>query len=230
MIFVYQNLKTPLPLVYALYEEGNVAYLLMQHVTGERLNDLWPRLPANERLIMLTNLRDIFNEMRSLPPLSSPFYGNICHGPLPYFLFWTPEAQPSINGPFAAEEELYLALVEKLRQIHTDSNQHSARVDWFKKHLPTSLTGHPPTFTHGDVRKKNIIVTQTCLQNGDVSSFKLMLIDWEDAAWYPDYFEYFSCYTSFIWDNDWPEMVEGFLDPYPVETLLMLPIYHEILF
>ena len=75
---------------------------------------------------------------------------------------------------------------------------------------------------------KNIIVTQTCPQNTDEVGFKLMLIDWEDAGWYPSYFEYFSCYTSFRWDDEWSEMVEGFLDAYPVETLLLLPIYHEI--
>ncbi|KIW83558.1 hypothetical protein Z517_02803 [Fonsecaea pedrosoi CBS 271.37] len=127
------------------------------------------------------------------------------------------------------EEEFCLGLVERVRQIYTDNNQHMARVEWLQKHLPISLTGHQPTLTHGELQKKNIIITRTHLQNGDdEDGFELTILDWEDAGWYPDYFEYFACYTSFRWDNDWPQIVEVFLDPYPVETLVLMPVYHDI--
>lgn len=227
MIFVQQNLTTPIPLIYALYVEDGIAYLLMEYVAGQSLESLWPNLEPQEQSIILNKLRKILDEMRSLPPPSPPFYGSVCHGPLPYFLFWTPETQPTINGPFNNEEELCLGLVERIRQIYADNTQHMARVNWFQKHLPTSLIGHPPTLTHGDLQKKNIIVTRTHLQNED-DDVELTILDWENAGWYPDYFEYFSCYTSFHWDSDWPLMVEVFLDPYPVETLSLMPVYHDI--
>jgi len=228
MIFVHRNLETPLPLVYAIHEEDNVVYLLMQYVAGQSLESIWSSLQAKERASILTELRNIFREIRLLPRPIPLFYGNVCYGPLSYFLFWTPEPQKSINGPFTTEKDFCSGLVERLRQVQTGNNRHPARVDWFQKHLHSLLTSHPPTFTHGDMQKKNIIVTRTRTGDGDESNFKLTLIDWEDAGWYPDYFEYFSCYTSFLWDDNWPQMVESFLDPYPVEALVLMSIYHEI--
>ncbi|KIW36112.1 uncharacterized protein PV06_11587 [Exophiala oligosperma] len=154
--------------LYALYVEDGIAYLLMQDVAGQSLERLWPSLQPHERSIILNKLRRILNEMRSLPPPSPPFYGSICHGPLPYFLFWTPETQKTINGPFMTEAELCLGLVERVRQIHTDNSQHM------------------PALTHGDLQKKNIIVTRTHLQNGDdeddEDGFELTILDWEDAV------------------------------------------------
>ncbi len=60
------------------------------------------------------------------------------------------------------------------------------------------------------------------------ADFNLTIVDWEDAGWYPSYFEYFLCYTGFFWDDDWPQWVEICLDPFPLETAMLLPVYHEI--
>ncbi|KAL8867550.1 MAG: hypothetical protein Q9174_005593 [Haloplaca sp. 1 TL-2023] len=229
MIFVNQNLTTPIPLVYALYEENGNAYLLMQYVAGQTLEHLWPSLQPCERRVILSKLRGILDNMRSLSTPSPPFYGSVNRGPLPYFLFWTPEPQKDVNGPFVTEKEFCLGLVEKLRQIHADNNHHMSRVEWLRRHLPVSLTGHHPTFTHGDIQKKNIMVERRSpkvLDNED--DFNLVVLDWEDAGWYPNYFEYFLCYTGFFWDDDWPEMLETCLDAFPVETLMVMPIYHDI--
>jgi hypothetical protein len=114
MIFVNQNLNTPIPSVYALYEENGNAYLLMQYVAGQTFEQLWPSLQPGERQMVLSKLRGILDDMRSLPPPSSPFYGSVDGGPLPYFLFWTPEPQKEVNGPFVTERDFCLGLVEKL--------------------------------------------------------------------------------------------------------------------
>ena len=230
MIFVSQNLTTPIPLVYALYEDDKNAYLLMQYVPGHTLECLWPSLQPCERGEILSKLRAILDDIRSLPPPSPSFYGSVDRGPLPYFLFWTPEPQQEVNGPFASEKEFYLGLVEKLRQIHADNNRHTSRVEWLRKHLPESLTGHQPTFTHGDIQKKNIIVERTSSKLPGNQDFSITILDWENAGWYPNYFEYFFCYTSFFWDDDWPQMVEICLDPFPVETMMVMPIYHDIFY
>lgn len=230
MIFVSQNLTTPIPAVYALYEENGKGYLLMQYVAGQTLEHLWPSLQPDERRVILSKLRGILDDMRSLPPPSPPFYGSVDYGPLPYFLFWTPEPQKEVNGPFLNERDFCLGLVEKLRQIRAENNQHMSRVEWLRKHLPASLTGHPPTFTHGDIQKKNIMIER--ISRPDVldieDGFNLVILDWEDAGWYPNYFEYFLCYTGFFWDDDWPQIIETCLDPFPVETSIVIQIYHDI--
>ncbi|KIW16348.1 hypothetical protein PV08_06399 [Exophiala spinifera] len=230
-IFVNQNLTTPSPLVYALYEEKGNAYLVMQYVAGQSLEQLWPGLQDRERRLILRKLRTVLDDMRSLTPPSPLFYGSVDRGPLPYFLFWTPKPQEMINGPFDTEEQLYLGLVEQLRQIYSDNNQHMSRVEWLRKHLPVSLKGHPPTFTHGDIQKKNILVDKIGKGQDDFRNeddFSLTIVDWEDAGWYPSYFEYFISYTSFLWDDDWPQLLEICLDAFPLQIAMLSPIYHGI--
>ena len=109
MIFVNQNLITPIPLVYALYEENGNAYLLMQFVDGQTLEHLWRSLQPCELCVILSKLRVILDDTRALPPPSPPFYGSVDRGLLPYFLFWTSEPQKEVNGPFVTEKEFALA-------------------------------------------------------------------------------------------------------------------------
>lgn len=63
-------------------------------------------------------------------------------------------------------------------------------------------------FTHGDLHRGNIII----------SSCKpariLAIVDWEQAGWYPDYWEYckalYTCSYEDEWRRDW---VDNFLSP-----------------
>lgn len=229
LIFVNQNLPSlSTPLVYGLYEENENAYLVMQRLAGQSLEDLWLTLQPGEIQMIFNKLKRILDDMRSLPP--PPFYGSVDYGPVPYFLFWTPTAQKEINGPFTNEKDFYLGLVEKLHGILVENNQNLSRIDWLRKHLPGSLEGHPPTFTHGDILKKNILVERIVSKGTDSkeNDFRVTLLDWEDSGWYPNYFEYFSCYTRFCWDDDWPQLIETFLEPFPLETMMLVPVYHEI--
>ena len=200
----------------------------MQHVTGSTLKCLWPSLQPHQRRIILCKLRTVLDRMRSLPSPLPLVYGNIDGGPLPYFLFWTPTSQKEITGPFSSEAELYIGLVEKLRWIRNDDNQYPSRITWLRKHLPVSLTAHPPTFTHGDIQKKNIIVKSTTSEISSDEDFDLVLLDWENAGWYPNYFEYFVCFTGFGWEDDWPQLIETCLDPFPIEALMLMPLYTDI--
>ncbi|EXJ82321.1 hypothetical protein A1O3_06134 [Capronia epimyces CBS 606.96] len=196
MIFVEQYLKIPIPRVYALYEENGRGYLIMQYIGGQTLEALWPSLSSDERWVILSKLRGIFDDMRSLSPPSPPFFGSVDFGPLPYFLFWTPEPQKRVNGPFTNEEEFCLGLVERVRQIFAENNMHMSRTEWLRKYFPRSLTGHRPTFTHGDIQRKNIMVGRISSTDTGKEEFSVTIIDWENAGWYPNYFEYFISYTS----------------------------------
>jgi thiamine kinase-like enzyme len=71
--------------------------------------------------------------------------------------------------------------------------------------LPFSAD-HPPTFTHGDLQRKNIIVGK---------DGRITIIDWEFAGWYPSYWEYaraiFACGR---FDDDCNEWIDLSLDVY----------------
>lgn len=69
------------------------------------------------------------------------------------------------------------------------------------------------TFTHGDLQRKNIVVSNVTSEAGGedgkvAGDFKVTIIDWEVAGWYPSYWEFsralFACGR---WDDDWHEWV-----------------------
>lgn len=55
--------------------------------------------------------------------------------------------------------------------------------------------------------------------------FEVALIDWEDAGWYPSYWEYCAIFVAFDWQDDWPERLEGILDPWPSEATMLRMLY-----
>ena len=95
--------------------------------------------------------------------------------------------------------------------------------EFFARSLPVALKGHGSLFTHGDIQRKNILVEQLPAESHDakrpftVSS----VLDWEDAGWYPSYWEYAALFVDFQWIDDWPEKVEIILDPHPLESAML---------
>lgn len=68
------------------------------------------------------------------------------------------------------------------------------------KDLPSILPrSNKSVFTHGDIAPRNILV--------DKSGRILGLIDWENAGWYPDYWEYASMMKPSS-DHDWMAWME----------------------
>jgi thiamine kinase-like enzyme len=69
-------------------------------------------------------------------------------------------------------------------------------------------------FTHGDLRPANIIVTST-------SPAKVVaIVDWEQAGWYPDYWEYCKAMYTTDYEGEWAKCISKFLDPHdtPLEA------------
>ena len=80
---------------------------------------------------------------------------------------------------------------------------------------------------NGDLQRKNILIRRrtrsTNQQNNDdgesvADEFQVSLVDFENAGWYPSYWEYFKTIFGCRWDDDWSEYVEEvILDPYHQE-------------
>lgn len=67
----------------------------------------------------------------------------------------------------------------------------TTRLAFTKKYFARVLQGHRPTFTHGDVQQKNIMVVENTSRPDDQGgrSFDIVLVDWENAGWFPDFWE-----------------------------------------
>ena len=54
-------------------------------------------------------------------------------------------------------------------------------------------------------------------------SFDVVLVDWENAGWFPEYWEFFCASDRFIfqWDEDWSWRVQEFVHVLPAELAVM---------
>jgi aminoglycoside phosphotransferase (APT) family kinase protein len=229
LLFIEQKLSIPAPRLYAMYRNEDKLYIVMQYIPGITLGHIWPSLPENTKTVLLGELRSIFADMRSLP--SPGFYGSVTQGPVPHRYFFSREGNPAITGPFTKEEDFSKAIALRSRQIWSDRGRHGWTSDFLARHLPSALSGHQPTFTHGDLYRENILVKKVKNSTSGVEEYRIAaIIDWETAGWYPSYWEYGYIFPLFQWDDDWPESVESILDPWPLEAALLRFVQEDLEF
>ncbi|KAF7957508.1 hypothetical protein EAE96_003085 [Botrytis aclada] len=61
-------------------------------------------------------------------------------------------------------------------------------------------TDHKIRFTHSDLNMRNILV-----KDGKISG----IVDWENAGWYPEYWEYTKCHFGCRLDKRWLKMIDA---------------------
>jgi thiamine kinase-like enzyme len=215
-------------------ESNGWLYIVMELLKGELLDRKWPALLDGEKSQVVNELQRIFEQMRLLP--SPGFYGDVCQRALPHHLFWTREQTRSGNGPFETEHEFNMGFVGKLRMIAHLNGLSPYKADFYERNLSLALKNNPPTFSHSDVQRKIILVRERdapasrLLSQGQGKDYyyEVAVIDWENAGWYPSYWEYASVAIAFQWDDDWPAKFEEFISPRPAESALIKCLYQEI--
>ena len=213
MLFVRQTQLVPVPEVFALFsiagtDGRNVNYIIMENVAGDGLDAVWLRLdqPAKERVS--GQLRLQVDALRSIP--APGYFGCIGRRPFEESMFWTAPADRvddggTYSGPFDTEAQLNNAFVQKY--LYNSGLPHKAK--YYRRVLPLVLRNHGAVFTHGDLQRKNMILKE----GGEI-----VLIDWETAGWYPEYWEYaLAMFACGSWEDDWHEYVAGMLTEYPNE-------------
>ncbi len=179
----------------------------MELIPGTTLQTLWPTLVESEKMLIVSKLRTVFNQVRGLAPPAPSFYGSVVKGFIPHHLFRSFEGIVSVSGPFDSEHDFNLGLAQQFGRIWDMNKKYSSKTSFYQRHLSAVLCNHPPTFTHSDVQRKNIIVGNIDLNQATAGQkqidYKVTIIDWEDAGWYPSYWEYFAAFTGFRWDDDW---------------------------
>ena len=137
-----------------------------------------------------------------------------------------------MNGPFETARDLVLGLAERSRSMWKLNEQYSYRPEFFEK-LADALGEARATFSHTDLQRKNVIVWKTT-RDGEgegegEKDFELCLVDWEDAGWYPEYWEYATAFMGFRWaGDDWPRAVESILDVYAAEATMLNMIKEDL--
>lgn len=220
MLFIRERTKVPVPRIFALFKdfESGVSYIIMERVCGDRLDSIWPHLEDAQKQDVSNQLKSAFTDLREMPTPAG--YCSLYQQPLRDHIFYTGSEEESqhLEGPFGNETELNDALIKKYL---ASGYAPVAKADYYRRAFPSVLSGHPPTFTHGDFQRKNMI--------RDSDSGKITIIDWEFAGWYPSYWEYaraiFACGR---FEDDWSKWVDMSLDTYRNEWAWMQMLILEL--
>lgn len=214
MLLMAKILPGQVPEVYALYSSKSetgaiVRYIVMERVAGDRLDTVWDGLNSTKKLEVAVKLRSCLGAVRNLP--SPGYFGCIGRRPFEDSMFWTAPDDDNVSsncatsGPFSSESLLNSALVAK----YLYNCGLSQKAAFYRRVLPAVLRGHQPVFTHGDLQRKNIIVRENGL---------VVVIDWEAAGWYRDYWEYaMAIFACGAWLDDWHESRGRVLVEYAIE-------------
>ncbi|KAF2458838.1 phosphotransferase family protein, partial [Lineolata rhizophorae] len=180
--------KVPVPEVYGLRVDGRIVFIYMQLIRGATLKERWGTLNDSDKAVICDQLRQMVNEWRQLAqdPLDQ-FIGSIGRQPLLDVVF---KGLPP-TGPFLTIQAFHdwlswlpghlVGLKEKIN-------------DPYRQYLPD--TG-PITFTHADLHRGNIIVSETSPPR------IIAIVDWALAGWYPDYWEYCKANYTARFHEDW---------------------------
>ncbi|PIG85141.1 hypothetical protein AARAC_010575 [Aspergillus arachidicola] len=120
--------------------------------------------------------------------------------------------------------DMNLAIIEKLRQ--TESEPY---IRLLRNMVNRTLNGHRTIFTHGDLQPKNIMDEKLRGRDG-CPEFKITLLDWESAGWYPEFWDFCNATIACRFKPDWLELVPDILDQYPVEFLMMQVVYSSVFY
>ncbi|KAI0411102.1 phosphotransferase family protein [Xylaria grammica] len=228
LLFLQNHAFIPSPKLYAMYREANKLYLVMSRMPGIQLSSVWDDLSEEEKLDILVQLRATWDYMRSIP--SPPTFSGLDGGPLRHRFFRVLEPDPRITGPFDTEEALNQALALRSRKNWEGHQRRPRTPEFFARNLGKALVGHTIVLTHGDPQRKNILVEQLSTGDaGEARRFRVSaVLDWEEAGWYPSYWEYAACFVDFEWYDDWPEKIEQIIDPYPLEAAMLRVVRQDL--
>lgn len=226
LLAIEKTQSIPAPRLYAMYRQDEKLYIIMEYIPGHRLSDIWPLLSETGKLSIANHLREIFDKLRALP--SPGTFGGVLGGPLPHRYFFSYEKDPHITGPFNTEDDVYRALVFKLKKNWDMCARRAYVAELFDRHRQDMLSGHNSVFTHADFQRKNILVRERYDSSSSIDgsdskrSFEVAaVLDWEFAGWYPSHWEYSRCFTYFDWSDDWLEKMERILNPCVPQAALM---------
>ncbi|KAJ5715454.1 phosphotransferase enzyme family protein [Penicillium malachiteum] len=175
-----------------MYQEGHEIFLIIYRVPGVQLDSIWSSLEPSEKDDIITNLNEICEKMRKVECPVPNFYGSLDGGGLHTFLFRNNNDHRNYLGPFFCKSEFVAGLVGNYRALTNRNDLPNYKARFYEKYMFRVLEGHRSVLTHGDLQQKNIMVVENKSSNCEGRrSFDVVLVDWESAGWYPDYWEFF---------------------------------------
>ncbi|KAH3953589.1 hypothetical protein HBI24_120970 [Parastagonospora nodorum] len=173
----------PVPHVYGAGEIDGGAFIKMDYIEGDSLDQVWHEMTVEERGSICQQLRDILTTMRSIP-WKTKLIGSCAGGKARDCRRYTDYS----GGPFKDETEFnssfYFDLLENTPSPIRRALHQQIRND------------HRIVFSHGDIAQHNILV-----KDGEITG----LLDWENAGWYPEHWDYIKFFERPCKHRSWKD-------------------------
>jgi aminoglycoside phosphotransferase (APT) family kinase protein len=208
MNYVRERTSIPIPRVFNAYilEEAKLKQppqgcIVMEYVDGQSLDHAWPSLTQKDSIV--SQLRGYIDKLRSLTSTQvSSVDGSWCND-----AFFTDDM--GAYGPFENEHAFRDGLAAALKA--KDDNSWTEMVIRFINQIkPGNIV-----LTHNDFAPRNILVKDDQV---------VAILDWENAGFYPEYWEYVKALYWPDWQSPWitEGIVDKILQPYTTELALLL--------
>jgi len=219
--FVALNTTIPVPTIVNASTYDGEDYIFMTRVRGTPLSECIRSFSEKELDTIAMELRGYLDQLRNLcieEFEESKFIGSLGRGECMDKIFRAGTRHP---GPFNTELEMYENICDRWLDLRSWGNNKPDNYIHILRRMYQENSHHAIKFTHGDLSPCNILV-----ENGHVTG----ILDWEEAGWYPEYWEYIKAMQgcSGIWDTLWPLQIEKFLKPYDYMRLIDLPIRAQL--
>ncbi|GKZ76329.1 hypothetical protein AnigIFM56816_005309 [Aspergillus niger] len=228
MHLVSTRTSIPIPRLLSAYILHGVCYIVMEYVEAEYFHNCWDRVSDPERQDILRQLRNYVSQMRSI---KGDFIGGVdssrCRDAI-FDAVWDNYGAGSY-GPYASEDLFTEGLVQVLRdRIPPNLPQGPSDLDsvFFTNEYVLYQTvrelkklNHSIVFTHGDLHCGNMLVR---------SDGTVVIVDWGQAGYWPDYWEFYRAMFQVPWRPSWDRMIEKFIPPSYVEYEIIKKVFSYV--
>ena len=109
--------SVPAPRLYAIYQDDEETFLVMQRIPGVPLDTIWSSLSEVEKGSIVEQLRLIFQTMRAVECPWPDFLGGLDGGSVHHYLFYDQKGSGTHLEPFPDEASFVAGLVGNFRAL-----------------------------------------------------------------------------------------------------------------
>ena len=193
----------PAPRAIDALQTQRFSYLLMTHVPGRPIGQMVEAMTDDQLKQVVIDLKGYVSELRKIPNKTESGFA-ICNSLGGGILDW--------RIPDSQREELRFRSEAELNKYLTDQYWDETK----ERAAASHGVPHDIVFTHGDLNMRNILAV-----NGKITG----IVDWENAGWFPEYWEYTKAHYTvrnvIRWLADVIDIVfEGYREELFVENML----------
>ncbi|KAF7296967.1 Kinase-like protein [Mycena indigotica] len=208
MQYIAAKTTIPVPRVHSVFQnrDGRLR-ILMDYVAGDELEKVWDQMTPDQQHDVVRQLRGFLAQLRALPP-PHPGAVEAVDGTACKDFHIRPNSTGFGPFPSVTEYQEFLGYRSLMTTHRGQFPQHEASLRLCEQRAAAGA--YRTVFTHCDLAPRNIIVRGSTI---------VAVLDWEMAAWMPEYWEYTTAaFTNSSIPTFWDMMKEhGFPEQYPAE-------------